>query len=39
MQDLDYTNLTTLLEEKNFRSLKKAINLWNEVDIASFLDQ
>lgn len=39
MQDLDYTNLTTLLEEKNFRALKKSINLWNEVDIASFLDQ
>lgn len=39
METFDSTNLTTLLEEKNFRALKEAVNTWNEVDIASFLDE
>lgn len=39
MQAFDSTNLTKLLEEKNFRALREAINLWNEVDIASFLEE
>lgn len=38
MQTFDRTNLTTLLEEKNFRALREAINSWNEVDIAAFLE-